>query len=220
MEIADKPLVETAGAELRLARPFWADWSLWVLVCSNLWILALSLIQKWPLPDILWTFWFQSVIIGIFWFFKILALKNFSTDNLEINDRPVPPTLQTRNQTAAFFLFHYGFFHAGYAVFLATHWTVVNKWPIVIMAAIFVANHLFSFIHNRKWDSDTKPNLGTVMFFPYARIIPMHLTILFGVPLGLAGGSPLVIAFFMFLKTAADVTMHAIERAKFGSPTR
>ena len=43
------------------------------------------------------------------------------------------------------------------------------------------------------------------MFYPYARIIPMHLTIVFGFNFGGA------LILFLVLKTFADVIMHIVE---------
>jgi hypothetical protein len=47
------------------------------------------------------------------------------------------------------------------------------------------------------------------MFFPYARIIPMHLTILIGVYLEEHSTGTVIL--FLGLKTFADLTMHLIE---------
>ena len=55
-----------------------------------------------------------------------------------------------------------------------------------------------------------KPNLGTLMFYPYLRILPMHLLIAAG---HLLGGSQL--AGFIVLKTLADVGMQAVEDRLF-----
>jgi len=56
------------------------------------------------------------------------------------------------------------------------------------------------------------PNIGTMMFFPYLRIIPMHLTIIFGSDY--AKGSSGALILFLVLKTIADLIMHMIEHAK------
>ena len=48
------------------------------------------------------------------------------------------------------------------------------------------------------------------MFFPYARILPLHLTILAGF---FIAGSPIGVAFFLVVKTVADLIMHAIEHS-------
>ncbi len=71
-------------------------------------------------------------------------------------------------------------------------------------------NHLFSFRFNRRRDQTKKPNIGAVMFWPYARILPIHLTIILGT--GVMDGSHALIL-FLGLKTAADLVMHAIQHA-------
>ncbi len=55
----------------------------------------------------------------------------------------------------------------------------------------------------QQWD------LG-VLIWCYARILPIHLTIILGA--GVAGG-PHALILFLGLKTAADLVMHAIEHA-------
>ena len=54
-----------------------------------------------------------------------------------------------------------------------------------------------------------KPNLGTLMFTPYLRVVPMHLAILVGA--ALQGGIALLV-FFTVLKTASDLALDAIDR--------
>src|SRR3989344_9314875 len=109
---------------------------------------------------------------------------------------------------AFFFLFHYGVFHFVYAIFLnsplVTGYTIIDGSAVLIGGAIFFINHFFSFIYNRKKDQESVPNIGKIMFKPYKRIIPMHLTILFGVFLGYQ--SKLI--FFLLLKTAVDLFLH------------
>ncbi|NIP29465.1 MAG: hypothetical protein GTN99_09095 [Candidatus Dadabacteria bacterium] len=56
------------------------------------------------------------------------------------------------------------------------------------------------------------PNIGTMMFFPYARILPMHFTIIFGGSIAKASSKSLVL--FLVLKTLADLIMHMIEHAQ------
>ena len=54
--------------------------------------------------------------------------------------------------------------------------------------------------------------MGRAMFLPYARIVPMHLTIIFGsVLLSLTTTPKVVLVFFLLLKTAADLAMHFSE---------
>ena len=59
---------------------------------------------------------------------------------------------------------------------------------------------------NKVADEQKTQNIGRMMFSPYARIIPMHLIIIFGAFLG---KSSLII--FLLLKTAADIVMHSVK---------
>ena len=82
-------------------------------------------------------------------------------------------------------------------------------------AIAFVLNHLYSYRYHRALDRQGTPNIGTMMFTPYVRIIPMHLTIVFGVfALGATG-----ILLFGVLKTLADVGMHILEHRVLGRRT-
>jgi hypothetical protein len=161
----------------------------------------------------MWVYWFQSITIGFFNFIRILQLKEFSTEGFKINGQPVQPTQSTKIFTAFFFLFHYGFFHFVYLIFLltGTFAKVYGNGPnfiglkhIFLTALLFFINHLFSYFYNRPRDTK-KQKIGSLMFYPYARIIPMHLTIIFSFSFG--GALPL----FLMLKTFADGIMHVVE---------
>jgi hypothetical protein len=86
------------------------------------------------------------------------------------------------------------------------------------MAGLFLVYQCFSFFYNRKWEDKRKPNIGKMFCFPYARIIPMHVTILFGVILSSWGtfAGKMALVLFMLLKTFADVIMHIVETKGFG----
>lgn len=192
--------------------PF-SDPSLWFLLFSNIATIFFAITENWNLSTIMWVYWFQSITIGFFNFIRILQLREFSTEGFKINGRPAQPTQGTKIFTAFFFLFHYGFFHFGYMMFLLTG-TVTKAYGnapnfielkyIFLTALLFFINHLFSYFYNRPKDTK-KQNIGSLMFYPYARIIPMHLTIIFGSSFG--GALPL----FLVLKTFADAIMHVVE---------
>ncbi|MEI6296692.1 MAG: DUF6498-containing protein [bacterium] len=191
------------------------DRSLWLLLLSNFQTIFFAIKDGWNPVTIMWVYWFQSVIIGIFSFIKLLQLKETGgTKNQEDNlsrilDRGLGFFM------AFFFLFHYGFFHFVYAMFLSsgifTNEVGTISMPaefnyILLSAFIFLINHLFSYFYNRKKDVE-KQSLETLMTFPYLRIIPMHFTIIFGSILG--GALPI----FLILKTLADGVMHIKEHA-------
>jgi len=204
--------VSETNTNIRKIKCFYSDSSFWALIVSNLIVIAWALLEEWSLAIIMWVYWSQSVFIGIFWFFKMLTLKDFSTKGFRINDRPVKPTEETKNWTAQFFLFHYGFFHIGYSIFLRGKFKSVPIFQLLMSAGIFFAYQCYSFFYNKKWEAKEKPNIGTMMFFPYARIIPMHITIL----IAFSGwGQQQALALFLFLKLLADMVMHVVERKGF-----
>ena len=80
--------------------------------------LVLAVVQQWSVLELMWPFWMQSVIIGYYARRRILALEQFSTEGLTMNDRPVAETPDSKRKIADFFVLHYGGFHAAYLMFL------------------------------------------------------------------------------------------------------
>ena len=194
-------------------RNLFGDLSLWFLLLSNLATVFFATKENWNLSTIMWVYWFQSITIGFFNFIRILQLKEFSTEGFKINGQPAQPTQDTKIFTSFFFLFHFGSFHFVYMIFLltGTFTKAYGNTPnpaelkyILLTALLFFINHLFSYFYNRPRDTK-KQNIGPLMFYPYARIIPMHLTIIFGS--AFVGALP----FFLVLKTFADGIMHIVE---------
>ena len=177
------------------------------LLAVNLGVIVFAVRDEWSLATILASYLLQSVIIGIFQAKKMADLKVFSTDGLKINGHSVDPTPATQHMVVGFFLLHYGFFHAAYAAFILSEGR--PDWPEVLLSGLaFFANHLFSYFMNRNSAAKRLPNIGSMMFFPYVRIIPMHVFIVAG---AFAAGPHYALVFFLILKTLADEAMHAIE---------
>jgi hypothetical protein len=199
-------------------KPYFSNPSVGTLLVSNLLIIIWALIQMWPVYAIMWVYWAQSVGIGIVWFIKLVSLKDFSTKGFKLNGRPVAPDLATKVKVCIFFLLHYGFFHLLYALFLAKGSESIAILPIVIGGIIFLVDQFFSFFYNAKRESSQKPNIGKLMFFPYARILPMHLTVIGIVVMedyGFHFTDRLALLVFFLLKTAADVVMYVMQLRGF-----
>jgi hypothetical protein len=187
------------------------------LLLANFFSIALALIFNTSFLLIMAVYWIQSVIIGFFNFKRILSLRKFSTENFYINRKPATSTEETKHFVAFFFAIHYGFFHLVYGFIIFINYfgnsaAAINWLDFVFVLAsgiAFFANHWFSFQHNVDRGRE-RQNIGTVMFFPYARIIPMHLTIVFAQTLFQA-----VLLPFLLLKTFADLIMHVIEHREF-----
>ncbi len=133
----------------------------------------------------------------------MLALTNFTTDGLTSNGKKVEATQAGARSTANFFALHYGFFHFGYCAFLAEGADRLTRWDYLGFAGLaisFVMSHGTSFRQNIEADLRGKPNLGVLLFLPYLRVLPMHITIIIG--RGVAGDSLWTLLLFAALKTS------------------
>lgn len=204
------------------------------IIISNVLTVGIAVIKGWGIAQLLWPFWIQSMIIGYYARQRMLTLREFSTEGFRINGSPVDPTPATRRSTANFFALHYGFFHLVYLMFLLgmvfsadsaglvpftnedtgvvtmVHVGQTHAIDFVIFVALGISfwfSHRASHREHTAADLAHCPNIGSLMFLPYARIIPMHLTIIGGILLGGSGA----IWLFGMLKLGADVIMHKFE---------
>ena len=184
------------------------------ILAGNALTLAGALYNHWPAYPVLVVYWAQSVAIGIANVIRIWELKDFTTRGLTSGDRPVPETPAGKRMIARFFAFHYGVFHAGYALFLfGGHRGAMERqtWLLIgLNVALFAGSHIWHALGEHGNGYRDKPNLGTLMFYPYLRVLPMHLAMILGAAFP-SGALPL----FIVLKTGADLGMHEIERRMF-----
>jgi hypothetical protein len=190
----------------------------------------------------MFAYWFQSVTIGVFTALRMLTLtfddmpKDALAKIAKFRDMAPAELEELRKMgvedvlpagfdmksgfvlvklfLAGFFLVHYGLFHYGYIEFIG-HSMDYNAPGLLLSCGVFFANHLFSFAYNLANKRFPKENLGEIMFTPYMRIIPMHMTIVAGAfifivlkALGFEPDTPLLVL-FLLLKTYADAMMHA-----------
>lgn len=149
---------------------------------------------------IVWIYWFQSITIGLFNFLDLLTLKSYDATNFKINDQPV--SSKNKGCVAWFFLFHYGFFHLGYAIFLLAGLGIrsVSKMVLLIGIAAFFLESILNFIRQKQIERSVTMNIGNMFFLPYLRIVPMHMMILLPAFLG---WKPSML--FLVLKMGADI---------------
>ncbi len=199
--------------------PWWRDLrdlSLWGVFAGNVLSIIMAFVQGWSLAQMMWVFWAQSLFIGVINVLRMLSLKEFSTEGVEINGGNPAATRATKIGMALFFALHFGFFHFVYFFFLSEQQPLRSIDPTSLIlggacALGLMGAHSFSYVHNLNRDfKHVKPKIGNIMMYPYLRIIPLHLTIIFGYGLGV----PATIL-FLSLKTAADCGMHIVEHRLF-----
>jgi hypothetical protein len=194
-----------------------SDPSAQLLIVGNLFTIILAIVEGWSAATILWSYWVQSIIIGLFTVIRILVVQLPKTDSRQSDDN-----FLGRLVVAGFFIFHYGMFHVVYAVFLAAFGLLekLDMQGMFWMTAIFTVMHAFSFWQNtfhRPDGTDKKENMGQIFMSPYSRIVPMHLTIIFGSIFILAGLDFIAILIFLTLKTLADVIGHQFKHSAQGT---
>jgi hypothetical protein len=194
------------------------DESALFLVLSNIATITLAVYEKWRWSEVMWIYWGQSIIIGYFSWKRIRCLKNFSTDGFTVQGRDAQPTKATQRDATRDFAWVYGSFHAVYGVFLcivsAIEATLSRNDVVGILSCIilFACNHRFSFHRNVESDLRQRSNIAFLMFFPLARILPIHLTVAVGFQF--RNRTSGILLFFLCLKTIVDLFMHLIEHRK------
>jgi len=190
------------------------DPSVWSLIFANLLTIAFAIKFNWSPLELIWIYWSQSVTIGVTNYIKMRRLEAAAGSGQPLS-----------GFNSSFFLMHYGFFHFIYLLFiliftfagedLPLKGEVPIQWFWVMVSIVtFILNHFFSYFYNRERDQ-AKESIDRLFFFPYARIVPMHLTLILGA--GAEAIFPGVVNaplyLFLSLKTVADVVMHKIEHA-------
>ena len=195
-----------------------------LIVLANGLALAVAWWERWPMLLLLLPYWVQSVVIGWYSGRRMLALERFSTEGT--SGFTGDSDEQVKRNAVKFFAMHYGIFHVGYLFFMLIGLQtgkLAGGMPIPELAQrdllwvaavslVFALTHRASFRRNLENDRKGRPNIGTVMFLPYARVIPMHLTFIFGLAMGYTGA----VVLFGILKTLADVGMHWVEHRVLG----
>jgi hypothetical protein len=155
------------------------DPAFWALIAFNIIVIVQYRNDKQYYTTVVWLFWMQSVIIGVCNFFDMLTLKNMDNTNVTINGRPARPG-EGKGCFSFFFLFHYGMFHLVYLVFLFIDFKVIDadfsnlKWGFYAL----LLNALIQFVQNKTIYKEIPRSIIGLFFFPYLRIVPMHLAIL------------------------------------------
>jgi hypothetical protein len=138
-----------------------------------------------------------------------------------------------------FFIFHYGMFCLVHGAFIfaifdreaggfgpfggfdnALH--VFSQEHLWLGAAALAASHLWSFVVNFLGNGEYRRTaVPMLMFQPYARVVVLHVAILFGAFLAFAMGSNIVVLMLLIAgKTFLDLSQHLRERDRnAGRPT-
>jgi hypothetical protein len=180
------------------------DPAFWSLLIFNIAIIVMYHNDNAQYATIIWLYWWQSIIIGVFNFLDMrsIPVENISVKDLKIDGSPATPE-QAKGCLPWFFAFHYGVFHLVYFVFLLVQFRSVYSYKYALLGMIIT--YAIYYYQNKKKYRHAVRNIGTMFFMPYLRVVPMHLAIL--APQFLKTTPALV---FLVLKLLMDVIGHIL----------
>ena len=200
--------------------------SLLALGLANALPIAGVLLLGWKVFPLVLLYWLENVVVGGFNVGKLLLA------------RPQEPAYSVGKLfLIPFFIFHFGMFTLLHGVFVFAlfgaktlpRFDSLAELPAAIRAyhlgwgvLALVVSHGLSFYWNYFENGEyRRASLPILMMQPYARLVVLHLAVLFGGWIVLTLGSPLLaLLVLVALKTAADVRAHQAERYKFMEPAR
>ena len=200
--------------------------SLLALGLANALPIAGVLLLGWKVFPLVLLYWLENVVVGGFNVGKLLLA------------RPQEPAYSVGKLfLIPFFIFHFGMFTLLHGVFVFAlfgaktlpRFDSLAELPAAIRAyhlgwglLALVVSHGLSFYWNYFENGEyRRASLPILMIQPYARLVVLHLAVLFGGWIVLTIGSPLLaLLVLVALKTAADVRAHQAERHRFMEPAR
>jgi hypothetical protein len=182
--------------------------SLIFLVLANLVPISGILFFDWDVFSILFFYWLESAVVGVFNVAKMLTIK---------------PAGNHKLSGVIFFIIHYSAFMFGHGLFIFELFSPVEiKATTVLLAVVSLTiSHGYSFITNyigRK--ENEKVSISEQMVAPYSRIMVMHVTIIFcAFIINLFSTARVILILLIVLKVVIDVVAHIREHTRIDSYT-
>jgi len=179
------------------------------LIAVNLLPLSGVLFFNWSVYEVLLLYWSENIIIGMFNLARFWTLLRRRRDYSALFLGP-------------FFTIHYGGFALGHYVFLQAFFgpdsDIGGELSAMFTASFLalLASHGISFFANflgrREYERTTTREL---MSAPYARVVVLHLTVLFGGFGVMALGEPwYALAILVLVKLGIDIAAHRREHRR------
>ena len=177
------------------------------LIIANILPILWVLFRDQSAGFILFLYWSESAIIGIFTVLKMKKAENLG-DDITSNGK-----IPTKEESINFFCMHFGLFMVVHLVFLNEMvWPFGLNWSLVITFLGLFISHRFSYKEDFIGKHEYKKITVSKLFVsPYPRIIIIH-TILFG---GFfLATNPIFIIGIIIVKTIIDVSFYIKEHKK------
>jgi hypothetical protein len=193
--------------------------STWMLIAANLLPIAGVTLWNWQVRDVVYLYWLENIVIGVFCVLRLLTLR--PEDGIAL--------LPVKLLMATFFVAHYGAFCYGHGEFLAVLFQGAEHKTTSVGAAVqhflrehgaqaalaaIVASHGYSFVRNYLGRGENlDAEAGELMGQPYKRIFVTHIFIIVGGFFLMDKNSPVVaMVIFVATKITFDAFFHRRER--------
>ncbi len=194
-------------------------YSLHVLILVNLVPVFGVLFLHWSLFSVMFFYWLESVVVGLYNIPKLLMAK--AVPDPGTKEAQSPSRTRGRFFFVGFFLVHYGIFMLGHGLFvfvlfgppdLSVQLVLIGFMSLAISHGL---SFMFNYVGHREYE---KTDISQQMIAPYKRIVIMHVTIVIGGFLvGLFGSPVVALVFMVFLKIVIDGASHVSEHTKLGT---
>jgi hypothetical protein len=180
------------------------------LIAANLIPISGIFLAGWDLFSVLFYYWLESLVVGIYNIPKMLmAHKNPTKHKLS---------------GIIFFVIHYSGFMAGHGFFLYALFSPIKLLLSTVILGIgsLIISHGISFVINFIGRQEyQKVSVSEQMMAPYKRILVMHLTIIVcGFLLNLISRNEITLMILVVLKIVIDLTLHLREHGKLSRPVQ
>lgn len=184
------------------------DPALWVLIAVNVYLVYHYYQHPEIFKTLIWLYWSQSMLLGLFTALDLLTVKKTIPITFRLNNviKTIQDDKRSRRASAKTFLWGYGILHGIYLLFIVVLWK--DKEPIQwnffkYFFFAFLAGQMISFIQHKAQQRRRAIDTGPIIFSPFIRALPMHLTIILASFFPSQG-----IGIFLIFKTLADVAMY------------
>lgn len=157
------------------------------LLAANIIVYYFAVRYQWSIGDLIWTYFFQSLLIGFFYFLRILGLKSSPS-------KKISGSFTEKYYVAFVFILFFTLFFFGYYFLIKKY--EFDFYLIFLGSLVFLISHLLSFIFYSKNNTNNEETLGILFLKPYLRILPMQMVVL--------TSNNLVLPFFLITKIIAD----------------
>ncbi|MFH1286229.1 MAG: DUF6498-containing protein [Candidatus Magasanikbacteria bacterium] len=152
------------------------------LILANLLPLLGVFVWDWDIGAILYLYWFETFIIGIFTLVRMVKRFRYEAQIERKNGKKDNTNRSQRFFLPPFFTIHYSGFMGGHLLFLLIFFDFTYSFSEILLFSIPLwVSHGLSYIRNFRGAEEYKIKTAEeIMLSPYKRIVLMHLTIIFG----------------------------------------